>query len=268
MSNETAEVPTRQLHAGWMIASGNFLFRVRNTLFPVIFIALVVFTRPGRFMNNPFYDRIAMIEGACIALAGQAFRAFVIGYAYIKRGGKKGKVYANDLVVAGLYSHTRNPMYVGNFLIALGFGIYYGSIWMYLLVIPFFAWTYLAITAAEEQYLLGKFGPAYEQYMRRVNRFIPNFDGLSESLAGYTFRWREVLAKEYNTIFATLAGLILIAMWKTYSIYGWEERREQLTHSAWLLAPCVAFYATVRFLKLTGRLKQPAEVVTVPSAGG
>lgn len=246
-----------RLHANWMIASGNYLFRVRNVLFPLIFLVVMIVTRPAQFMNNAFLDSLAMVEGAGIALAGQAFRAFVIGYAYIKRGGKGGKVYANDLVVAGLYSHTRNPMYVGNFLLALGFGIFYGSIWMYVLVIPFFAWTYLAITAAEEQYLVEKFGLAYEQYMKRVNRFVPNFDGLSDSLAGYTFRWREVLAKEYNTMFATFAGLILIAMWKIYYLHGWEMRKEQLLRIAWLLVPCILFSITVRFLKLTGRLKQP-----------
>lgn len=249
----------RRLHSAWMLASGNFLFRIRNALFPAIFLILMLVTRPAQFLNRPEWDRGVMLLGVVLALAGQAFRLFVIGYAYIQRGGKNRQVYADKLVVAGLYAHTRNPMYVGNFLIACGVGIFYGSPWMYLVVIPFFAWVYLAITAAEEQFLLGKFGADYESYMKRVNRFIPDFRGLSTSLAGYRYRWREALSKEYGTLFGTCAGLTVVAMWKKYWIYGWAAQRTEILALAWLFVPWILFYVVVRFLKRTGRLKQPVD---------
>ena len=255
--------PARQLHSRWMLASGNFFFRVRNALFPVVFMILMLVTRPAQFLHRPDWDRIVMLAGVCMALAGQAFRLFVIGFAYIQRGGKNRQVYADKLVVAGLYAHTRNPMYVGNFLIACGLGIFYGSPWMYLFVIPFFTWVYLAITAAEEQYLLGRFGSDYEDYLAKVPRFIPDFHGLSRSLSGYPYRWREALAKEYGTLFGTLAGLTAIAMWKTFWLHGWAQQRAEILALAWLFVPWTGFYATIRFLKRTGRLKQPA-----PPPGG
>jgi len=252
----------RRIHSKWMLASGNCFFRIRNGLFPLVFAVLLLVTRPAHFLNNPAWDRVVMCIGAAIALSGQMFRLFVIGFAYIKRGGKNCKVYADDLVIAGLYAHTRNPMYVGNILIAVGVSIFYGSLWTYVVVIPFFFWVYLAITAAEEQYLLGKFGSAYEDYMKSVNRFVPDFHGLSESLAGYRYRWRTVLSKEYGTLFSLLAGLTFIAIWKKYWIYGWDAQKHEILTLAWLFVPCILFYVIVRFLKKTKRLKEPAETAS------
>ena len=241
----------------WMLASGNWLFRYRNSLFPILFVVLALVTHPGQFMNKPQWDRVAMAVGATLALAGQAFRLLTIGFAYIKRGGLNGKVYANDLVVAGLYAHTRNPMYVGNLLITIGVSIFYGSLWMYMVIIPFFIWVYLAITAAEEHYLLGKFGPTYRDYMQSVNRFIPDFRGLTTSLAGFRYQWRTVLAKEYNTVYGTFTGLTLIAWWKAIHVEGRDTARENIPLYASLIACWTLFYVVIRILKKTGRLREP-----------
>jgi protein-S-isoprenylcysteine O-methyltransferase Ste14 len=258
MSSQSATIETpRLLHSKWMLACGNFFFHVRNGLFPVIFLTLVVLVRPNLFLGDPVLDRMIMIAGAVIALAGQFVRLFVIGYAYIRRGGKNRKIYADDLVIAGLYAHTRNPMYVGNFLIACGFSLYYGSAWLCALLIPFFGWVYLAITAAEEQFLFGKFGSAYEDYMKQVNRFVPTLRGLSQTLSGQRFRWREVLSKEYGTLFSTVAGLTGIAMWKAVCLQGWAAEKDHVIALAWLFVPITLFYIVVRYFKMTGRLKEP-----------
>lgn len=252
----TGTPPVRLLHPRWMLASGNFLFHLRNGLFPIIFLLILVLLRPAYFLDSPMIDHIVMSAGALVALMGQFVRFFVIGYAYIRRGGKKRRIHADRLVIAGLYAHVRNPMYVGNLLIAYGFSLYFGSVWMCAFTIPFFTWVYLAITAAEEQYLLGKFGPEYEAYMRQVNRFWPNLKGLSESLGGNRFRWKEALSKEYGTLCATLTGLTVVAMWKDVCIFGWEVGKVDVEHLAWLLIPWSLFYGTARFMKVTGRLRE------------
>ena len=120
-----------------LLQSGHFFFKFRNALFPIVFVLLFLFSRPSLFLGSEFLDRYVVLLGSLIALAGQAFRLLVIGFAYIKRGGKNGKVYAETLVTKGFYAHTRNPMYVGNFLIAFGLGLVYGSPWVYFFVIPF-----------------------------------------------------------------------------------------------------------------------------------
>lgn len=237
-----------------MISCGNYFFKYRNALFPVVFALLLVLTRPALFLGNAWWDRIVIAAGILIALLGQAFRLFVIGYAYIVRGGRNRKVYADDLVIAGVYAHSRNPMYVGNFLITVGLGIAYGSPWVYIAVIPFFTFVYLSIVLAEEAFLRKKFGAAYDEYRRTVPRFWPRFKGIRQTLHGHAYDWRKVLAKEYGTVFGTLAGILTILIGKLWWIYGYEASRAQLLVLLALYIPLIIFYIVVRWLKKTGRL--------------
>ncbi len=243
-----------------LLASGNFFFRFRNGLFPVVFLLLFLFTRPALFLGSESIDRLWVLLGILVALSGQAFRLAVIGYAYIKRGGKDGKVYADDLVIRGFYAHTRNPMYVGNFLITVGLGFVYGSPWIYWAVIPFFAFVYLSIVTAEENYLRKKFGSQYETYEKNVNRFIPDFRGLAKTLKGFEYDWRRALRKDYGTIFGTLVGIVVINVWKLIYVFGFESRQGEIVIWAVCLIPVILFYAVVRYLKLTKRLVSPADL--------
>ena len=240
-----------------LVAVGRFFYLVRDGMFPLIFLLVLLLVRPTYFLGHPGWDRAAMVAGAVIALLGQAFRLFVIGYAYIVRGGKNRQVHARHLVVAGLYAHCRNPMYVGNFLIACGVCLLYGSAWTYGVVIPFFAFVYLTITANEENYLHGRFGAEYEEYLQRVNRFVPNFRGLGASLSGFNFRWRDSLRKEYGTLCGTLAGLNAVLIWKLYYLHGWAAEHTVITGLLLLFVPIAILYVTLRVLKLSGRLREP-----------
>ena len=240
-----------------LVRAGNLFFRVRNALFPVIFVALALLTRPAFFLGNPALDRIVVWLGVLTACIGQGFRLFVIGYAYVKRGGKEGRVYADNLVSQGVYAHSRNPMYVGNFLMAVGLGLIYGSPWVYFFVIPFFAFVYLSIVTAEETYLRTRFGKVYEDYCKRVNRFLPDFRGIKESLKKFEFDWKRALRKDYGTFFATFFGLVAIPIWKLYYLYGFTEKKTTLLILAALIPPGFCLYGLVRFLKLTHRLDSP-----------
>ena len=120
------------------IAIGNFFFRYRNALFPMIFVFGSLLLQPRLMFGSLVADRILSVIGVALALLGQAVRLITIGFEYIHRGGKDGKVYAGRLVRGGMYGITRNPMYVGNGLIAIGMTIYFGSPLGYLILIPFF----------------------------------------------------------------------------------------------------------------------------------
>lgn len=234
---------------------GRFFFRFRNILFPAVFALLLAFAEPARFLGNAAADIVAAVFGIACLLAGQGFRLAVIGYAYIRRGGKNREVHANELVTRGFYAHTRNPMYVGNFMVVFGLALLYGSPWAYLGATAFFAWVYLAIVAAEETYLREKFGAAYEDYTRTVNRFVPDFRGLSASLAEFAYDWRRALAKEYNTLCFNLAAALGVAAYKTVQVYGYAGH-ETLTNALGVaFVPLALFYAAVRFLKKTRRLR-------------
>jgi len=262
---ENAFPPDTRRESGIMVSCGNFFFKYRNAIFPLIFAVLLVLTRPALFLGSALWDRIAVAAGILIALLGQSFRLFVIGYAYIVRGGRNRKVYADDLVVAGLYAHSRNPMYVGNFLIAAGLGIAWGSPWVYIAGIPFFTFVYLCIVLAEEAYLRQRFGPAYDEYRKAVPRFWPRFKGLRTTLCGHDYDWRKVLAKEYGTVFGTFAGIVTILICKLWWIYGSAAVREKIQLLLGLYVPLIIFYAIVRWLKKTGRLNSvPAPALSNP----
>jgi protein-S-isoprenylcysteine O-methyltransferase Ste14 len=76
------------------------------------------------------------------------------------------------LVTGGPYRFTRNPIYLGFFLIYLGFTLLAGTLWG-LLASPFLLWTVThAVIHQEEVYLEGKFGDQYTNYKSRVRRWI------------------------------------------------------------------------------------------------
>jgi len=139
-----------------MVKIGNFLFHYRNALFPLVYVLLV-------FKSLPVFPdyHVAALTGFFVASMGQIVRAVTIGLEYIIRGGRKRQVYADKLVQGGIFAHCRNPLYVGNFVILLGVGLASNSALFLCVAVPFFAFAYWAIIAAEENYLRNKFGQQF-----------------------------------------------------------------------------------------------------------
>jgi len=76
------------------------------------------------------------------------------------------------LVTEGLYAHSRNPIYLGLFVIYLGFGLMAGTLWGILLS-PFLLLTVdRAVIQAEEAYLQQRFESRYSQYKARVHQWL------------------------------------------------------------------------------------------------
>lgn len=76
------------------------------------------------------------------------------------------------MVTNGPYRFTRNPIYLGFFLIYLGFTLLAGTLWG-LIASPFLLWTITnAVIHAEEIYLEDKFKDQYTGYKSRVRRWI------------------------------------------------------------------------------------------------
>lgn len=236
----------------WFLDFGAFCFRRRDLLFPVVFLGLVLVSAPGTLFGSRTWDRVLDALGTAVAIAGQVLRATVIGLAYIRRGGLHGRVHADALVVDGLFAHSRNPLYLGNFLALCGFCLIHHSTACYLVGIPFFALAYLAIVATEESFLSARFGATFEDYRRRVPRFLPEPRGLRRTLSSMRFDWRRLLRKEYGSTFAGLTTILVLLVWDDFRRFGFQ--RAELTAAALIWAPLVAAYLLARWLKKTGRL--------------
>ena len=226
---------------------GAFIFRYRNGLFPLMFVGALAAGAP---MRSPVLD----VAGVLIALLGQALRILTIGYEYIERGGRARKVYASTLVQGGVFAHCRNPLYLGNLLIALGLALLINSPAFYLLFLPFMVLVYMAIVAAEEEFLAAKFGPAYAAYCVRVRRWWPRWRGFSASRAGMHFHWGRVLVKEYNTTFLLLAALIGLHLWTEYALEG-KGALPAAKPAAAAIGLWVLLYLGVRGLKKSGLVR-------------
>ena len=177
-----------------MIAVGNFFFKYRNIIFLFFYLGLFIpslpLFGPAHFGSN--YYLWPIILGLFVSVFGQLIRAVSIGLAYIIRGGKDGKVYAETLVTTGMFNHCRNPLYVGNILMLAGVGILSNSLFYVAVMIPIFIFIYQAIVLAEEQFLAVKFGEQFGAYRRRVNRWLINPSGLPKTFSGSTFNWRGI----------------------------------------------------------------------------
>lgn len=116
----------------------------------------------GTFMHETIeWVGIVLIT---IAIIGRTWCALYIG-------GRKAQVLADT----GPYSICRNPLYVFSILGGAGVGAQLGSMVM-TLVGGLMAWfVFLLVVRKEEEALATLLGPAYEAYVQRVPRFLPDF---------------------------------------------------------------------------------------------
>lgn len=76
------------------------------------------------------------------------------------------------LVVDGIYGFSRNPIYVAFLLVVLAFACWTNSIWFVLAAVVALVLLHFGVIKREEDYLSRKFPGAYDDYRRRVRRWI------------------------------------------------------------------------------------------------
>ncbi|CAA9890846.1 S-isoprenylcysteine methyltransferase-like protein [Candidatus Methylobacter favarea] len=229
---------------------GNFLFHTRNVLFPA-FVAVLLFIAPPVAINN-VPGIYFMIIGIVMILLGQGLRILTIGLVYIVRGGQKRRIYADQLVTEGIFSHSRNPLYVGNILITMGFMFISGNLTGILAGSIGFMAIYRLIILSEEHFLRQKFADAYVAFCARVPRWIPRFKGLLATIRHYKFDWSTVAVKEYGTIMTSFMVPLGLIAWKLNLAHKLGDYQPLLIGLALLV---MTAYAVVRYLKKTERLR-------------
>jgi len=136
--------------------------------------------------------------GAAFIVAGLAVRAAASGH--IKKN--------RELTTTGPYAYSRNPLYLGSILIAIGFVVAARNVWIAVAAAVMFLAIYVPVVMAEEKYLRSVFAD-YDQYARSVPRFFPRLTAYKngEAAGGYS---RELYMKhrEYQ---ATLGSALMMA---------------------------------------------------------
>ena len=151
--------------------------------------------------------KIQILIALAFIISGQLWRCWAVGFIGLYRG---ESVNAQKLATKGPYALMRNPLYFGNFLIGLGWGIIAGLHAVIIFAVSFYVLYNLAIIPHEEKFLRNKFGLQYEYYCGRVKRFFPvKFD--FNDLRG-KFDCKILMKSEIHTVISTLIGtLIMIA---------------------------------------------------------
>ncbi|MFN3995811.1 MAG: methyltransferase family protein [bacterium] len=185
-----------------------FGFRYR-ALFPIPF-ALVIL-----ILANPTVN--SLIYGSLFIIAGAALRATCLGYLGVKSRDEVPNIA--NLITAGPYRFTRNPVYIANILIALGFTIFalggyniiINIIASIVVVLIYFSFYNFFVIPAEEEFLTQKFGEEYIEYKNSVPRWLINFKKIPTK---GRFRILPVLRTEYWT------WLIIISIYSILLIKG------------------------------------------------
>ena len=125
-----------------------------------------------------------------------------------------------ELATSGPYSMVRNPLYLGNFAGAVGFGFAVEQPYLAALFALAFALFYPSVVAREEARLGEIFGERYREYCSRVPRWIPDWS-----------RYQE--ADTVSVSPRHVRGAILDAMWFLWAFALWQLI-EQL-HTAGIL---------------------------------
>lgn len=156
-----------------------------------------VFAAAYLWFARPSWTWVA--AGSVFVTAGLALRAAA-----------SGRIRKNrELTTTGPYAYTRNPLYLGSILIAVGFVLAARNLWIAVAAVVMFLAIYLPVIRAEEQYLRSVFS-AYDQYASQVPRLFPRWTPYrvagGEIAGGYS---RELYLKhrEYN---AALGSILMM----------------------------------------------------------
>ena len=177
-----------------------FVFTYRGAIVPLALTpALLLPAAPGGWCPASAVVLLVAL-GAFFRLGGIRL---IGGRAHVHSAGTR------ELFTRGLYSHTRNPLYIGNALVAAGAAAILGSTWSAPAVFALLVGLYTVVILHEEGALVTQYGKPYRDYMAAVPRWGPKLVG-APSAGGPVERtpWLELLRLER---WFSLSCLFLVA---------------------------------------------------------
>lgn len=171
---------------------------------PLGFVLAAIYIIEAR----PTHESLAI--GLPIAALGLLLRALAAGH-----------IRKNDvLATTGPYRFTRNPLYLGSTVLAVGFIIAAHEWLLAVLALLMLLGVYLPVIRKEEEFLAAKFGESFHRYTRTVPRLFPRLwpasvesDRTSATTFSFALYWRH---REYNAFigFLALTLVLLVKVWK------------------------------------------------------
>jgi protein-S-isoprenylcysteine O-methyltransferase Ste14 len=189
-----------------MKQTGASLFRWRSylplTFFILIIMGLAEFAYP---FGSHGYDILWELFCLFIGALGIVIRVLTVGFVPSGTSGR-GTVNpaATKLNTTGMYSITRNPIYLGNFLTFSVPVIFIRIWWVYLIFCLIFVLYYERIILFEEFYLKEKFTEEFVLWATMTPLIIPSLANWKRP--DLSFSWKMALKREYHGVF----GIIIV----------------------------------------------------------
>lgn len=142
----------------------------------------------------------SLFIGVAVAIPGVFLRALASGH-----------VRKNEaLTTTGPYAHTRNPLYLGSLILAVGFVIAARNWWIAGVMIFLFLLVYVPVIRSEETFLRAKF-PEFEKYANEVPRLLPRLSsgGSEPGSFSWDLYWKH---REYNAALGALAITMVLVI--------------------------------------------------------
>ncbi|MCX5695870.1 MAG: isoprenylcysteine carboxylmethyltransferase family protein [Candidatus Omnitrophica bacterium] len=236
-----------------MEKQGSWLFRWRSYLpllgIPIFIIAL----RQSGALERRFGDAVGDSWGACaiiVSFLGLIVRCITAGYAPRGTSGRNTKSQVAEMLnTTGMYSISRNPLYLGNFIIVLGITLFIQVWWLALLVWFGFWLYYERIIFTEEEFLRSKFKDQFLQWAAKTPIVIPCFKNWKKPELGFSFK--TVLRREFSTYFSIVTTFFFLEISTNFL-----TKKRFTVNSSWIIFFIISLgiYLTFYILKKKTKL--------------
>jgi len=172
----------------------------------IAYLCLLLFAVP------PSWPLLA--AGAALVLFGIFFHGWAAGY--LARAGYEER--ESVLTARGPYRRNRNPYYVAQMTMDLGFFCLAGLPLFYLLYFPLIFFVYRRWVKNEEPFLEREFGEAYEEFKREVPRWRIRLTPAPARGHEQRFEWAAYM--ENRELHRSVSHLIVLAIFIAYNVWG------------------------------------------------
>ncbi len=190
---------------------GGWLFKHRTSIpLPIVLVLLLI---PAGWSPLSL-STAAALAGVPIVAVGELLRLWGVHHIGVISRTRSDRL--GPLIDTGPFSLVRNPLYLGNILLWLGFAVSARLVWLAPFIVLLLAAEYHAIVRWEEQLLESRIGPPYRDYTRRVPRWIPLLKAPATLTGAAAFSWGDTFYSERGTLIAIVAGYALLAIKQGY----------------------------------------------------
>lgn len=150
----------------------------------MVFTAVIAIMFPSLYVEDESVRNVCAVIGFIFVILGTLLRMSARGYK------KAVSQQSSALVTGGPYKLVRNPMYLGTFLVGVGFIFPLFPLWTIAIFSAVFYLRFVVEIRKEQKFLHTAFGKQYEEYCRMVPAFIPTITSVGRVTFKEVFPWK------------------------------------------------------------------------------